>query len=302
MTGKRALLRNVLEKPELIVHAADHTVTARALVSAFAKFSPNLYTHNGALVSIVLADDGKPPTVWPINKHGVIIEAHKIVQPIKQAAEKRTEVTLPTGIAELCLQVPPPEWPLRPLTAFTNSPIVREDGTIHCEPGYDKSTGVFVYNIPKITVPDAPSIDDAERALKTLRHAVRTFAFGDRITISETFLIDGKSVKVNVVNLAQPPGKDESAFLVALLTAVCRPSLWVAPAVIVKSPSISGSGVGKALLLRAMSIIAYDQQPHAAPIGRGDEFEKGLVAALIRASSSTMSTAESFNRKRFARY
>src|SRR5262249_39094070 len=84
-----------------------------------------------------------------------------------------------------------------------------------------------------------------ERALKTLRHAVRTFAFGDRITISETFLIDGKSVKINVVNLAQPPGKDESAFLVALLTAVCRPSLWVAPAVIVKSPSISGSGVGK---------------------------------------------------------
>ena len=52
-----------------------------------------------------------------------------------------------------------------------------------------------------------------------------------------------------VVDISHPPGKDESAFLVALLTAVCRPSLHLAPGVLVRAAAMSGAGAGKGLWL-----------------------------------------------------
>jgi len=281
--SKKPALHNVLaDKPDLVIHRADRTVTACALVAALAKFSSNLYSYQGKPVIVVLTDDGKAPTLWPINRHGMIIAAHKIVQPISRQDGKRIEVTLPLGIADLCLQVPPQNWPLRPLTAFSSGPLLRDNGSINCQPGYDDETCVFTYDLPDIAVAEAPTVNEAKSALATLRHAFRTFAFADRMTTKEIFSIDGKNVEVDVVDLAKNPGKDESAAIVALLTAVCRPSLLYAPALICRSSPHSGSGVGKGLLINAMCVIAFGHQPLKAPLGRGDEFDKGLVAALIR--------------------
>ena len=59
------------------------------------------------------------------------------------------------------------------------------------------------------------------------------------------------------LTIDQPPGLDESGFLLALLTAACRPSLWLAPGFLFTAPDVSGAGSGKGLLVRAICAIAY---------------------------------------------
>jgi hypothetical protein len=75
---------------------------------------------------------------------------------------------------------------------------------------------------------------------------------------------------------------DESAFLVGLLTAICRPTLWIAPGLLLRAPEISGAGTGKGLALRAISAIAFGISPSAFIKG-GDrqELDKRLASHLI---------------------
>ena len=89
---------------------------------------------------------------------------------------------------------------------------------------------------------------------------------------------------VDVVDLDHLPGHDESAFLVGLMTAVCRPSLPLAPGLSIRAPEISGSGTGKGLLASAISIIAYGVIPKPFTAGHdGHELDKRLASAMIEA-------------------
>ena len=87
------------------------------------------------------------------------------------------------------------------------------------------------------------------------------------------------------MNLDLPPGIDESAFLVGLFTAICRPSLWLVPGLLVRAPEISGAGTGKGLLVRSICAIAFGVQPRAFTKG-GDrqELDKRLASELIEAA------------------
>jgi hypothetical protein len=280
----------VAGKPDLVVHGADLTVTARALAKLLAEKCHYLFVHGGE--PVIVEENDAPPTMRPAGVNEIIIAVHKLSQPIKYKDHERQEITLPDKVAELYLAMPE-EWRLRPLTSFANGPMLRDDGTIYCERGYDTSTGVYIYNVPKITVPDEPSREDAKSALATLRHPFRTFAFADRIEVDETFSVGGDKFIVKVVDLKQPPGRDESAFLAALLTAVCRPSLPIAPAIAMRGVQLSGSGVGKKLLLNGVAHVAFGQGAPSVALGSGKEFEKGLVAAVIR--PDPMMAIDNFN-------
>jgi hypothetical protein len=56
-----------------------------------------------------------------------------------------------------------------------------------------------------------------------------TFCYADTETTNDP------TAGVPVVDLSKPPGRDESAFLIALLTAVSRPSLHLAPGVLLRA-------------------------------------------------------------------
>jgi hypothetical protein len=87
-----------------------------------------------------------------------------------------------------------------------------------------------------------------------------------------------------VVDVAKPPGMDESAFLCALLTAVCRPCLWLAPGLLVRAPEYSGAGTGKGLLVRAICAVAFAARPVALTAGgSAEELDKRITAALMEA-------------------
>ena len=113
------------------------------------------------------------------------------------------------------------------------------DGCIRDVEGYDAETGLWCCRVPKLVVPERPSFADSDAALRCLRGRFKTFPFADAVRRHEPHL------DADVVDLAESPGRDESAFLVALLTAVCRPSLWRAPGFLIEAPALSGAGTGK---------------------------------------------------------
>jgi hypothetical protein len=126
-------------------------------------------------------------------------------------------------------------------------------------------------------VPRKPNKDIAAKALVAIRNQFRTFCFADAVMMSE-------GGGVIAVDTGQPPGMDESSFLASLLTASCRPSLWLAPGAFFGASPMSGAGVGKGLLVRCICEIAFGRQPYAITSGgTREEQEKRVAAALIAA-------------------
>jgi hypothetical protein len=148
------------------------------------------------------------------------------------------------------------------------------DGGIRTANGYDEASGLFCCNMPVVTVPDQPTKDDALQALEYLRRAFRTFPFADGEHEFDAAL--GVDVIVG------DPGMDESTFLCGLLTAACRPSLPLAPALVCNAPDTSGSRVGKGKLMRAAAIIGSGAAPEAFTKGRSeDELDKRISSSLM---------------------
>ena len=116
-------------------------------------------------------------------------------------------------------------------------------------------------------------------ALALIRSIFATFCFADAETIGRV------GSEPALVDINKPPGMDESSFLAALMTAVCRPSLDLAPGVLLRAPPLSGAGAGKGLLARCICIIAFGREPHAVTAGANtEEVEKRIAAELIEAS------------------
>ena len=119
----------------------------------------------------------------------------------------------------------------------------------------------------------------AAASLMVIRETFKTFCFADAETIYDAAL------GLDVVDTSKPPGKDESAFLVTLLTAVCRPSLYLAPGALINAASMSGAGTGKGLLARCICMIAFGRAPHAVTGGaNSEELEKRIASELIEGS------------------
>jgi hypothetical protein len=264
------------DKPYLLVDNSDLPATARGLRDVLAR-SENLFDRDGP-VQVVPSRHGGPPIARRMTPSRIVREAHRLCRPVKLVAEELVPVTLPNGVARMYLEMDA-EWGLRPLAGICTAPVLSSDGSIRTVEGHDQDTGLWCASVPDLEIPEHPTRADAEAALRGLREPFRTFPFADAARSHDPEL------GVEVVDLDQPPGMDESTFLVGLLTAVCRPCLWLAPGLLVRAPEISGAGAGKGMLVRAMCEIAFGTQPRAFTKG-GDrqELDKRLASGLIEAA------------------
>jgi hypothetical protein len=197
-------------------------------------------------------------------------------KPTPDGGFVQRHVTLPERVANLALDHHN-AWRILPaLEGITSAPLLGDDGAIRTTEGYDPITGFYCLRQPVVNVPERPTRLEAEGALLRLRRHFRTFAFADAPRVRE--------LNTDVVDISKPPGADESAALNALLTAICRPSLWLAPGFLCTAASVSGAGAGKGLLIRSITAIALGMRPSAISPGHTmEELDKRLVAALIDA-------------------
>lgn len=272
-------------RADLEIRTADLPDTAEELAGMLAAV-PHLFDRGGpARIARDVTRGGWVVDLLTLN--GVVNEAHRIARPWlwkknRDGGLDRIDVTLPERVAKLYLDNRD-AWALRPLHGITSAPLLHEDGTIRAAEGYDAETRLWCEAVPPVTVPEYPTKDEAAAALALLRRHFRSFAFADA---ARTHDADG-SYAVPVVDLSKPPGADESAFLVGLLTAVSRACLWLAPGLLARAPEYSGAGTGKGLLVRAACAVAYGQQPQAITAGAtGEELDKRLTAALMEAGAA----------------
>jgi putative DNA primase/helicase len=264
------------EKPDLIVDSGNLPATARELRDKFA--ASGRFFDRGVPVKIVPAADSGPPSAVALTPNGVVMEAHNICRPCKPQGDDLVSVTLPERVGRMYLHLSG-EWDLPPLAGITTAPVLSADGAVRSTEGYDPESQLWCAKVPQLQIPERPSREQAEAAFRVLRETFRTFPFADAPRIHDL------SLGAEVVDLAQPPGLDESTFLVGLVTAICRPELWLAPGFLVRAPEISGAGSGKGLLMRAVCAIAFGIQPRAFTKG-GDrqELDKRLASDLIEAA------------------
>jgi hypothetical protein len=193
-----------------------------------------------------------------------------------EPALKKVPCTLPMSVARLYLYGLHGQWGLKTLHGITTAPILEDNSNIRIAQGFDDETGLYCHKIPAVTVPKNPTERDAQRALHRLRYFFRTFPYTDAERLLDPDL------GVEVVDLRKTPGMDESTFLVAVMTAVCRQSLVLAPGYLVRAAAMSGGGTGKGLLVAAICILSSGAAPTAFTAGHDkEEFDKRLSAALI---------------------
>ena len=223
-----------LTKPHLFVHAGDLPATAEAVRDLFAA-SGKLFDR-GVPARIIKPADGSLPSATPLTKHNVVMEAHRLCRPMKMDPKRGLiEVTLPDRVAQMYLDMIG-EWELPSLTGVSTAPLLSADGGIRAADGYDLTTRLWCCCVPKLWLPERPSRAEADTALRLLRQTFHTFPFADAPRRWDS------SLRVDVVDITDPPGRDESSFLVALLTAICRQSLGLAPGVLITAPDVSGAG------------------------------------------------------------
>jgi RepB DNA-primase from phage plasmid len=144
---------------------------------------------------------------------------------------------------------------LRKLTAITTGPVLRPDGTVLDNSGFDQETGILFdpRGAAFPAIPVEPAKAQASAALVELKLLIREFPFVD--------------------------GPSRSVALSGMLTAVSRLAVSFAPMHAFDAPS---AGTGKSKLVDCCSLIATG---HEAPvIAQGkteEETEKRLGAALI---------------------
>lgn len=268
-------------RTDLYVNSADLPDTAAELAGLLA-LRPMLFDR-GAPVRLAMDSQRGGLAASPLDLAGVVNECHAVARPWTQSNTRdgelvRRDVTLPDRVARLYLDRRG-AWQLRPLDGIASAPLLAEDGSARALEGYDARTRLWCERIPEVEMPERPTKDDARAALHRLRLRFRTFAFADAPRVA----VPG--CPVPVVDLEKPPGLDESTALLALLTAVCRPSLHLAPGLAVAAPSYSGAGSGKGLLVRALCAVAFGAAPVTITAGAdAAELEKRIASALMEAT------------------
>jgi hypothetical protein len=259
-------------RPRIVVTKEVEQVNDAAIAALAG--DPSLFQRDHRIVRVI-EDPARlhpqPPKIAPVTEN-------TLRERLAAAAQWVSKGVDPESGAPVYFPEIPPMWAiggvldrqawngLRVLTNVTDCPILRPDGTVLEEPGYDEATG-FLY-VPRgefPRVPEAPTREDVEAALAKLFQVFGEFEF-DWIGPKDT-----------------PEGNKALQFscaLAALLTMVARPAIdGPVPGFFV---SAFGSGTGKTLLVLLLTAIALGAPVAASKYTDDDEeFAKAILGHLL---------------------
>lgn len=168
-----------------------------------------------------------------------------------------------------CLSIPPPtdvakdilalgEWPFPLLDTVVATPVIRQDGSLLTQSGYDEATRLYYHPAPILTdlaIPHNPTREDVDGAVEVIFDILQDFPW------------------VKTYDYANTVGM--------MLTPICRSAIHGgAPLAIIDAPQ---PGAGKGLLTRIINLIATGQEPAlmTAPDNR-EEWRKTITTQLMQ--------------------
>src|SRR5690606_13217021 len=145
----------------------------------------------------------------------------------------------------------------RPLDAIVSYPVLRRDGSLILSSGYDDATRTLAEIPPEVgalDIPDAPTLEDARKALATLEDLVSDFPFASTHA--------------------------RASWLAMLCTIPARPaSDGPTPLGLLEA---SARGAGKTLLADLISYICTGQEvPRRVAPKTKEEFDKSMLSMLL---------------------
>lgn len=226
---------------------------------------PRIFVRGGQLVR--LADKGRfvidPLSIAALR--GIMARATGFVT-VDEGGDgpEYTRVSPPKGVVEDILHLG--TWPEIPaIESIVETPIIRPDGTVLSEPGYDEATRLYYAQPDELKdakVPDAPTKEDAKAAAKYLIDEV----FAD-------FPFKDNASKANALGL--------------LVSIVVRPAIdGCVPLALIDKPQ---AGTGASLLAEIAALVATGRPANmmGAPETE-DEWRKSITSCLIDGSSITV--------------
>ena len=176
-------------KTRIVIDSDEFRVASETIQSLGA--APNVYQRGGVLVDVVCdADHGDD-----IGRPAGSATIRRIPLPtLRETMTRHVEFSRFTRRGDVTIEVPTHpatwlvaavdsrgEWPgIRYLAGISDSPVLRPDGSVFQEPGYDHRTGVLYLPAQGIRFPEIhrdSNVDDADSAKQQLLEVICDFPF-----------------------------------------------------------------------------------------------------------------------------
>lgn len=222
---------------------------------------PKLFNRGSALARIRADADGRP-LVDAVNEHMLANRATAVTNFIKTNARgQTTEVHPPQDVLRDLLNRE--SWPFPPLRGIIETPILRPDGSLCDQPGYDIETGLFYYPDPAMTIPPIPSDPTPEQidsAVEVLEDILCDFPF-----------VDESSRANGWASFITPPVRHAIAGQV--------------PAALVDA---TRAGSGKTLLASTIATVATGRPAAVFPAPKDDEEWRKQITSSLRSGATVI--------------
>jgi len=190
---------------------------------------------------------------------------------VKVTGEGEVDTKAPPDVARDILSME--SWPGLPsIEAIIEAPVIRSDGTILAEEGYDEESRLYYIPAPGLQmpeIPDEPTKEEAEEAARWIM---------DEILVDFPFVDEASRANA----------------LAAMLTPIIRPAIsGVVPMALIDKPQ---AGTGASLLMEVIAIIATGKpaemisQPETE-----DEWRKSITSNLM--AGNTLMCFDNVDRK-----
>jgi hypothetical protein len=216
------------------------------------------------------------PTIWPLPQPLLTAKLTQLAHWYRRRKDELVPTTPPETVVGALMSLG--SWPKTPmLTGVTESPVLRRDGSLLQEPGYDSQTSYFYEpSIEFPRVPEEPTQEDAAKALQRLLEPFRDFPF--------------------------KTDEDRYVSVAAILTVLARPAIDGPTPMFTHDASTRGSG--KTLLTDVEATIATGRPAARATYPRGDEELEKILGGYVlvhRALDSDSGQIKSTKSKRARR-
>jgi len=217
-----------------------------------------LFVRAGGLTRITWNEEGYP-IIELVNEsalRGYMTRTANFIKVQKKKEEAEiTAVPPPLDVARDILSLG--QWSLPPLQGIIQAPVIREDGTILSEPGYDAATKLYYMPTPELSIPeipDSPTYEDALKAMAFLMEVISDFPF------------DSDASRANA--------------LAVMITPLLRPLIvGKVPMALFDKPQ---PGTGASLLAEVVDTIATGRSSAISPLKDDEAWRKEIASILLR--------------------
>jgi hypothetical protein len=172
-------------KPQVIINGRHlNEVTTDAMNAVLgANDPPQIFVRTGAMARVVL-DEDEVPEIQRLSEAALRGRMDRVAEFVRVNKDKESESVVPANPPKIMVEdaMALGRWELPPIEAIVETPILRPDGTIFEEEGYDQQTRLYYHPAPGFEmpeVPEHPSQAEVDQALAAICEAIGEFPFAD---------------------------------------------------------------------------------------------------------------------------